>query len=342
MEQGVAPPRRTSYEVVDGQVVVPDDASGTRRGPAGRHAHRRRRRAGPTSPSGSRGDPRGAGSTVPAGTGRDRAGRVGPRRRPATSRSGRPSSPREASSVERRHSFSAPGTHFPTVRVASQRDGDTDDALRPHPEPRPARSSSDRRVDDRMSHDWQASFITAADHTGEAGAAGPVPAPGVHRRRRARAGHAARDRARAWSRPTSTARSSATRCWRPGGRPTATGWRSAATTSPTSSSPAPTPSARSSARAGPSAASAGTSAARSGPTGRRRFLQLELDYGDRIEVRRLRRRLAGGHRRGARQRHLRRRDLRRPARARRLGPRRLRRQRLVGASRSSTGTSARW
>ena len=33
--------------------------------------------------------------------------------------------PSERVVVEHRHSFAAPGTYFPTVRVAAQRDGDT-------------------------------------------------------------------------------------------------------------------------------------------------------------------------------------------------------------------------
>ena len=35
-----------------------------------------------------------------------------------------PVEPAERVDVERRHSFAAPGTYFPTVRVAAQRDGD--------------------------------------------------------------------------------------------------------------------------------------------------------------------------------------------------------------------------
>ena len=70
------------------------------------------------------------------------------------------------------------------------------------------------------------------------------------------------------------------------------------------------------------------------------FVELELDYGDRIELRVQRRALADLDRGVARGRHLRRRDLRRPARARRLGFPGLRRHADGSPCSWSSGTSA--
>ena len=121
VETGVAPPPSTSYEVVDGQVVVPDDA-------------RERRGLQPvvslTADGGARTDvPVGADVTfrataaVPDGTGAmvtvewdvDGAAEFPVREDVVAG---------ERAVVEHRHSFAEPGTYFPTVRVAAHRDGD--------------------------------------------------------------------------------------------------------------------------------------------------------------------------------------------------------------------------
>jgi len=109
VETGVAPPPSTSYEVLDGQVVVPAEA-------------RERRGLQPvvslTADGGARTDvPVGAEVTFRAtfewdvdGAGdfpvRDDVGAG------------------ERAIVEHHHSFAQPGTYFPTVRVAAHRDGD--------------------------------------------------------------------------------------------------------------------------------------------------------------------------------------------------------------------------
>jgi hypothetical protein len=121
VERGVAPPPSTSYEVVDGQVVVPDEA-------------RERRGLQPvvslTADGGARTDvPVGAEVTfrataaVPDGTGAmvtvewdvDGAAEFPVREDVVAG---------ERAVVEHRHSFAEPGTYFPTVRVAAHRDGD--------------------------------------------------------------------------------------------------------------------------------------------------------------------------------------------------------------------------
>ena len=121
VEAGVAPPPSTTYEVVDGQVVVPAEA-------------RERRGVQPvvslTVDGGTRADvPVGAEVTfrataaVPDGTGAmvtvewdiDGAGDFPVREDVEAD---------EQVVVEHRHSFAEPGTYFPTVRVAAHRDGD--------------------------------------------------------------------------------------------------------------------------------------------------------------------------------------------------------------------------
>ena len=121
VETGVAPPPSTSYEVLDGQVVVPAEA-------------RERRGLQPvvslTADGGARTDvPVGAEVTfrataaVPDGTGAmvtfewdvDGAGDFPVRDDVGAG---------ERAIVEHRHSFAQPGTYFPTVRVAAHRDGD--------------------------------------------------------------------------------------------------------------------------------------------------------------------------------------------------------------------------
>jgi len=121
VEHGVAPPAGTSYEVLDGQVVVPDEA---------------RRRGGIqpvvslTADGGARADigvgapvhlravaevPTGTGAVVKVEWDLDGTGDF-----PVAE-------PIEAATrvaVERLTSFAAPGVYFPTVRVAAQRDGD--------------------------------------------------------------------------------------------------------------------------------------------------------------------------------------------------------------------------
>ena len=121
VETGVAPPPSTSYEVLDGQVVVPAEA-------------RERRGLQPvvslTADGGARTDvPVGAEVTfrataaVPDGTGAmvtfewdvDGAGDFPVRDDVGAG---------ERAIVEHHHSFAQPGTYFPTVRVAAHRDGD--------------------------------------------------------------------------------------------------------------------------------------------------------------------------------------------------------------------------
>ncbi|MGZ4726215.1 MAG: hypothetical protein ACXWB2_00705 [Acidimicrobiales bacterium] len=121
VEKGVAPPASTSYEVVDGQVVVPDGAS--ERG--GIQPVVRLTVDGGDRAEIAVGDEvtLQAAAQVPGGTGEivslewdlDGAGRF-PIREPVEGS--------ERVVVERRHSFAEPGTWFPTVRVAAQREGD--------------------------------------------------------------------------------------------------------------------------------------------------------------------------------------------------------------------------
>ena len=120
VEQGVAPPPTTSYEVIDGLVVVPDDAAA-------------RRGVQPvvtlTVDGGARSDVKPgtevalrAQITVPPGTGQvvlvewDLDGRGYTIQEDIE--------PAEALTIQRRHTFASAGTHLPAVRVASHRDGD--------------------------------------------------------------------------------------------------------------------------------------------------------------------------------------------------------------------------
>ena len=120
VEDDVAPPASTDYQVVDGQVVVPPDAS-ARRGiqPV----------VSLTVDEGERAVVSAGGeltfratAEVPPGTGVivavewdfDGSGRFGELSHV---------DPAERVSLERRHSFAVPGTCFPAVRVVSQREG---------------------------------------------------------------------------------------------------------------------------------------------------------------------------------------------------------------------------
>jgi hypothetical protein len=122
VEKGIAPPASTSYEVVGGQVVVPAAA-------------RQRRGLQPVVSLAVDGDARADVATgdevtfravaeVPDGAGEivsvewdfDGAGLFAVRE---------PVEPGWRTAVERRYSFAAPGTYFPTVRVAAHRDGET-------------------------------------------------------------------------------------------------------------------------------------------------------------------------------------------------------------------------
>jgi hypothetical protein len=121
VEDGVAPPASTAYEVVDGQVVVPAAAA-------------RRRGVQPvaalTVDGAARADVSGgdivtlrATAEVPPGTGfvvavhwdLDGTGSFA---------DAETVEPAERVVVERRHVFGDPGTYFPTVRVVAQREGD--------------------------------------------------------------------------------------------------------------------------------------------------------------------------------------------------------------------------
>jgi hypothetical protein len=121
VEQGIAPPPSTNYEVVDGQVVVPADAV-------------QRRGVQPVVALSVNGDLRAdvkVGDTVTfraTAQAPDRAGAIvsvewdfdGAGLFPvceSVSVGGH-------AVVERRYSYATPGTYFPTVRVAAQRDGD--------------------------------------------------------------------------------------------------------------------------------------------------------------------------------------------------------------------------
>ena len=119
VEEGVAPPSSTGYRVLDGQVVVPADAS-TRRGiqPVVSLTVDDGQRA--VAPVGGKLTFR-ATAEVPPGTGAivavewdfDGSGRFAE----ATN-----VDPAPQLTVERRHAFTDPGTCFPTVRVVAQRD----------------------------------------------------------------------------------------------------------------------------------------------------------------------------------------------------------------------------
>jgi hypothetical protein len=121
VERGVEPPASTSYEVVDAQVVVPDDAA-ARRGVQPVVALR--------VDGGERADvepgtevhlvaeiavPPGTGSVVSVEWDLDGTGTFAVRT---------DVEPAESVTAELRHTYTSPGTHFATVRVASQRDGD--------------------------------------------------------------------------------------------------------------------------------------------------------------------------------------------------------------------------
>ena len=121
---GRRPARARRYEVVDGQVVVPADARERRRRPAGGDA---------AVDGGDRADVAAGDEVTLRADGRGAAGhRRGSWPSSGTSTAPAPSPERDPSNrprrveVERRHSFAAPGTYFPTVRVAAQRDGDPD------------------------------------------------------------------------------------------------------------------------------------------------------------------------------------------------------------------------
>jgi len=121
VESGVAPPPTTSYEVVDGQIQVPADAA-TRRGiqpvvtldVAGGS----RVEVAPDEPVTFRATaevPDGAGVIVSVELDFDGSGDFAVHQ---------PVIAGAHIVVELRHTFAIPGTYFPTVRVAAQRDGD--------------------------------------------------------------------------------------------------------------------------------------------------------------------------------------------------------------------------
>jgi hypothetical protein len=120
VEKGVAPPAGTNYEVVDGQVVVPAEATrrlgiqpvvsltvdGAARGtaPVG----------GPLTFRASAETPPETGFIVSVEWDFDGSGRFSEAERV---------DPAPRLSVERQHSFDGPGTYFPVVRVVAQREG---------------------------------------------------------------------------------------------------------------------------------------------------------------------------------------------------------------------------
>ena len=121
VEEGAAPPPSTSYEVVDGQVIVPGDAS-QRRGiqpvvslTADRHERADVAVGDEVTLRATAQVPDATGSIVSVEWDLDGEGLF-----PVTD----PIEVAEELVVERRCSFSEPGTYFPVVRVAAHRDGD--------------------------------------------------------------------------------------------------------------------------------------------------------------------------------------------------------------------------
>jgi hypothetical protein len=121
VERGIAPPASTSYQLVDGQVVVPAEA-GARRGvqpvvslTVDGHPRADVRVGEEVTLRAVAEVPEGTGSIVSVEWDLDQAGRF-PIREPVTAGA--------RVVVERRHAFAAPGTHFPTVRVVAHRDAD--------------------------------------------------------------------------------------------------------------------------------------------------------------------------------------------------------------------------
>ena len=122
VEEGVDPPASTDYRVVDGQVVVPADAS-RRRGiqPVVVLAVDDRERAEPmvgveVTFRATAEVPPGTGFIVAVEWDLDGSGRFA---------EVEPVDPAPQVSVERRHSFADPGTRFPAVRVVARRDAGT-------------------------------------------------------------------------------------------------------------------------------------------------------------------------------------------------------------------------
>jgi hypothetical protein len=121
VEEGIAPPESTHYEVVDGQVVVPGDAAGRRgiqplvhltangtaRADVGSDEEVMLRATAEVPP--------GTGSIVAVEWDLDGSGAFALRER---------IEPAPRVEVERRWSGATTGTHFPVVRVAAHRDGD--------------------------------------------------------------------------------------------------------------------------------------------------------------------------------------------------------------------------
>jgi hypothetical protein len=121
VEEDVAPPPSTSYEVVDGQVIVPPDAT-ERRGVQPVVTLTVNGEARADVPVGEEVTlqcmaqvPDGAGVIVASEWDFEGSGRFSP---------ADAAEPTVTVLAERRFSFGSPGTYFPTVRVASHRDGD--------------------------------------------------------------------------------------------------------------------------------------------------------------------------------------------------------------------------
>jgi hypothetical protein len=123
VEKGIAPPVSTSYEVMDGQVVVAAEATDRRglqpvvsltvNGDA-MCRHRDGRRS--DLPRAIAQVPDGAGEIVSIEWDFDGAGDFPVRESVNTG---------DRAVVEQRHSLAVPGTYFSAVRVAAHRDGDT-------------------------------------------------------------------------------------------------------------------------------------------------------------------------------------------------------------------------
>lgn len=124
VEKGIAPPASTNYEVVDGQVVVPAKAT-DRKGIQPTLNIRANGRAKAVVKTGQTVKLT-ASVEVPPGTGKivwaawdfDGTGKF-------SVQAGLPKSPNSRLTIKHITSFDRPGTYFPTLRVAAERDGNT-------------------------------------------------------------------------------------------------------------------------------------------------------------------------------------------------------------------------
>ena len=122
VEEDVAPPASTSYEVVDGQVIVPVDTAHAGHPPVVSYGGRGQRGVGATGHEFSfravAEVPEGAGVIVAVAWDFDGSGSFA---------EAEPVAPAAGVVVERRRSFPVPGTSFPAVRVVARREGTASD-----------------------------------------------------------------------------------------------------------------------------------------------------------------------------------------------------------------------